>query len=40
VSELELERAGYRLVVNGGKYQDVAQLHFHLISEIKDSDTN
>ncbi len=33
VAELELEQAGYRLVVNGGKYQDVAQLHFHLISE-------
>jgi ribonuclease HI len=22
-----------RLIVNGGKYQDVPQLHFHLISE-------
>jgi len=33
VRELELESKGYRLVVNGGEYQDVAQLHFHLISE-------
>ena len=27
-----LEAAGYRLVVNGGAYQDIPQLHFHLIS--------
>lgn len=33
VAELQLESAGYRLIVNGGKYQDVPQLHFHLISE-------
>ena len=32
VAELGLESAGYRLVVNGGAYQDVPQLHFHLIS--------
>lgn len=30
---LDLERHGYRLVVNGGAYQDVCQLHFHLISD-------
>jgi histidine triad (HIT) family protein len=33
VRELGLESRGYRLVVNGGEYQDVPQLHFHLISE-------
>ena len=33
VKELDLDSAGYRLVLNGGKYQDVAQLHFHLISD-------
>lgn len=33
VAEFDLEETGYRLVVNGGKYQDVAQLHFHLLSE-------
>ena len=33
VAELGLEEAGYRLIVNGGRYQDVAQLHFHLVSE-------
>lgn len=33
VAEFGLEQAGYRLIANGGKYQDVAQLHFHLISE-------
>ena len=33
VSTLDLERAGYRLIANGGAYQDVPQLHFHLVSE-------
>jgi histidine triad (HIT) family protein len=33
VAELDLEACGYRLVVNGGEYQEVGQLHFHLISE-------
>jgi histidine triad (HIT) family protein len=33
VRELRLAEHGYRLIVNGGAYQDVAQLHFHLISE-------
>jgi len=33
VSELGLEERGYRLVVNGGKYQEIPQLHFHLISD-------
>jgi len=32
VAELELEKSGYRLIVNGGKYQEVPHLHFHLIS--------
>jgi diadenosine tetraphosphate (Ap4A) HIT family hydrolase len=32
VKELKLNEAGYRLLVNGGAYQDVPQLHFHLIS--------
>ncbi len=32
VAELKLEEAGYRLIVNGGQYQDVPQLHFHLVS--------
>jgi diadenosine tetraphosphate (Ap4A) HIT family hydrolase len=33
VAEFDLEKGGYRLVVNGGDYQEVQQLHFHLISE-------
>ena len=33
VAELNLEAGGYRLVANGGAYQDVPQLHFHLISD-------
>jgi histidine triad (HIT) family protein len=32
VMQLDLERRGYRLIVNGGPYQDVPQLHFHLVS--------
>ena len=35
VAEYRLEQAGYRLIVNGGEYQDFPYLHFHLISEKK-----
>lgn len=31
VQELNLNN-GYRLITNGGKYQDVPHLHFHLIA--------
>jgi histidine triad (HIT) family protein len=31
--ELSLQECGYRLVVNGGAYQEFPLLHFHLISE-------
>lgn len=33
VSRFGLERDGYRLVANGGSYQEVKLLHFHLLSE-------
>ncbi len=33
VREFDLTRGGYRLVANGGTYQDVPHLHFHLIAE-------
>ena len=33
VSKFQLEDTGYRLVTNGGKYQDIPYLHFHLISD-------
>jgi diadenosine tetraphosphate (Ap4A) HIT family hydrolase len=33
VAEFELEARGYRLIANGGKYQDIPLLHFHLIAE-------
>jgi histidine triad (HIT) family protein len=33
VATMSLQDQGYRLVVNGGEYQDFPQLHFHLISE-------
>ena len=32
VVDLNLQEKGYRLVVNGGEYQDFPLLHFHLIS--------
>lgn len=32
VAEFKLEEKGYRLILNGGEYQDFPQLHFHLIS--------
>lgn len=32
VLEFNLEEPGYTLLVNGGAYQDVPQLHYHLIS--------
>jgi histidine triad (HIT) family protein len=33
VREYKLEEGGYRLIVNGGQYQDFPHLHFHLISD-------
>jgi histidine triad (HIT) family protein len=33
VEDMRLAERGYRLIVNGGAYQDVRQLHFHLITE-------
>ena len=34
VREYKLEEGGYRLIVNGGQYQDFPHLHFHLISDV------
>ena len=33
VVELGLEESGYRFICNGGPYQDIPHLHFHLISD-------
>ncbi len=30
----EFQLPAYRLIVNGGEYQDFPQLHFHLVSDI------
>jgi len=30
----EYQLTAYRLIINGGEYQDFPQLHFHLISEV------
>ena len=39
VAELGLADGGYRLINNGGTYQDVPHLHFHLIAgEERDDD--
>ena len=35
VREFHLDDSGYRLLVNGGAYQDVQVLHYHLFSEQK-----
>lgn len=32
IVELGLEESGYRLITNGGAYQEIPQLHFHLVS--------
>lgn len=34
VHELRLDEGGYSLISNGGDYQDVPHLHFHLISDM------
>jgi histidine triad (HIT) family protein len=34
VKEFNLTEIGYRLVLNGGEYQEIPHLHFHLISGI------
>jgi histidine triad (HIT) family protein len=35
VNEFQLAEGGYRLILNGGEYQDFPQLHFHLISDVQ-----
>jgi histidine triad (HIT) family protein len=32
VAELGLQESGYRVIVNGGAYQELPLLHFHLVS--------
>src|SRR5215212_2455996 len=39
VSEFQLAEGAYRLIVNGGEYQDFPQLHFHLISDVQHSNS-
>lgn len=31
----EFHLSAYRLIVNGGEYQDFPQLHFHLVSDVE-----
>jgi len=31
----QFQLPAYRLIVNGGEYQDFPQLHFHLVSEVQ-----
>ena len=37
VRELKLEQSGYRLITNGGAYQHVPHLHFHLVSDVAEN---
>lgn len=32
ISEYEMDTSGYRLIINGGKYQEFPHLHIHLVS--------
>lgn len=32
VKEYQLEEKGYRLITNGGPFQEIAVLHYHLVS--------
>jgi histidine triad (HIT) family protein len=32
IEEFNLNTEGYRLITNGGPYQDIPHLHFHLVS--------
>jgi histidine triad (HIT) family protein len=36
----EFHLRAYRLIVNGGEYQDFPQLHFHLVSEVEGQKSN
>jgi histidine triad (HIT) family protein len=36
----EFQLPAYRLIVNGGEFQDFPQLHFHLISEVEGQMSN
>jgi len=36
----EYQLSAYRLIVNGGEYQDFPQLHFHLISDVTSQRSN
>jgi len=38
VKEFRVAEGGYRLIVNGGGYQDFPHLHFHLISDVEATD--
>jgi histidine triad (HIT) family protein len=39
VEELGISQTGYRLILNGGEFQEVPQLHFHLVSGIRNTNT-
>lgn len=36
----EFNLSAYRLIVNGGEYQDFPQLHFHLVSDVEGRTSN
>jgi histidine triad (HIT) family protein len=38
IGEFNLKEEGYRIIINGGKYQDFPHLHVHLVSGESNSD--
>jgi len=37
VNRYNLAASGYRLILNGGRYQDFPYLHFHLVSDLEET---
>lgn len=35
IVDMDLDKSGYRIIINGGEYQEFPQLHFHLVSEVE-----
>ena len=38
IEDLELDKKSYKLIVNGGSFQDSQHLHFHLVSGKRNED--
>jgi histidine triad (HIT) family protein len=38
ISDLDLAKANYKIITNGGSFQDSQHLHFHLVSGKREID--